>query len=146
MMNKEEIINALPYTEPFLFVDEIITINEKEVQGSYTFRKNSFFYAGHFKDNPVTPGVILTEVMAQIGVVCMGIFLLGKKEVEIRPKIALTSNQIDFYLPVYPGEKVIVESEKIYFRFNKLKCSVRMLNEKKELVCRGEIAGMIVGE
>ncbi|MCA0932196.1 hydroxymyristoyl-ACP dehydratase [Lutimonas saemankumensis] len=145
-MNKEEIINALPFTEPFLFVDEIMTINEKGVQGSYTFRKNSFFYAGHFKDNPVTPGVILTEVMAQIGVVCMGIFLLGKKEVEIRPKIALTSNQIDFYLPVYPGEKVIVESEKIYFRFNKLKCSVRMLNEKKELVCRGEIAGMIVGE
>lgn len=146
MMTKKEIIKALPYSEPFLFVDDIRSIDENRVEGNYTFRKESFFYKGHFKDGPVTPGVILTEVMAQIGLVCLGIYLLDKEEVELKPKIALTSNRIDFYLPVYPGEKVKVESEKIYFRFNKLKCSVRMLNDKNEMVCRGEIAGMIVNE
>lgn len=145
-MNSKEIIRELPYSEPFLFVDEITKIDENGVQGTYTLRKNSFFYEGHFKDNPVTPGVILTETMAQIGVVCLGIYLLGRKQVELKPKIALTSNQIDFYLPVFPGDKVKVVSEKIYYRFKKLKCSVRMLNEKNELVCRGEIAGMIVNE
>lgn len=145
-MNSKEIIRVLPYSEPFLFVDEITKIDENGVQGTYTLRKNSFFYEGHFKDNPVTPGVILTETMAQIGVVCLGVYLLGRKQVELKPKIALTSNQIDFYLPVFPGDKVKVVSEKIYYRFKKLKCSVRMLNEKNELVCRGEIAGMIVNE
>ena len=145
-MNSKEIIRELPYSEPFLFVDEITKIDENGVQGTYTLRKNSFFYEGHFKDNPVTPGVILTETMAQIGVVCLGIYLLGRKQVELKPKIALTSNQIDFYLPVFPGDKVKVVSEKIYYRFKKLKCSVRMLNEKNELVCRGEMAGMIVNE
>ncbi|WKK64901.1 3-hydroxyacyl-ACP dehydratase FabZ family protein [Lutimonas zeaxanthinifaciens] len=145
-MNSKEIIRELPYSEPFLFVDEITKIDENGVQGTYMLRKNSFFYEGHFKDNPVTPGVILTETMAQIGVVCLGIYLLGRKQVELKPKIALTSNQIDFYLPVFPGDKVKVVSEKIYYRFKKLKCSVRMLNEKNELVCRGEIAGMIVNE
>ena len=76
-MIKDEIISKLPYSKPFLFVDEIISIDENGVEGTYTFDENLDFYKGHFKDNPVTPGVILTEVMAQIGVVCLGIFLLN---------------------------------------------------------------------
>ena len=146
-MDKNKIIQNLPYTKPFLFVDEIIHISEKGVSGNYTFKENEFFYKGHFKENPITPGVILTETMAQIGVVCLGIFLL-KEEVssEKKPQIALTSNQIDFFLPVYPNEKVKVVSEKEYFRFNKLKCSVKMYNQKNELVCRGTISGMIVAK
>ena len=75
-MNKQEIIAILPYSKPFLFVDEILSITENGVEGSYTFDSDLDFYKGHFKDNPITPGVILTEVMAQIGLVCLGIFLL----------------------------------------------------------------------
>jgi 3-hydroxyacyl-[acyl-carrier-protein] dehydratase len=48
---------------------------------------------------------------------------------------------MDFIKPVYPKEKTVI-SEKIYFRFGKLKCKVSMKNEG--LVCTGEIAGMIV--
>ena len=144
-MNNQEIIKNLPYTKPFLFVNEIVEISENGVKGTYKYDKESFFYKGHFKDNPITPGVILTETMAQIGLVCFGIYLL-KDEIkkDKKPQIALTSNQVDFYIPVLPEEKITVVSEKIYFRFNKLKCKVKMLNEKEELVCRGEIAGMIV--
>jgi 3-hydroxyacyl-[acyl-carrier-protein] dehydratase len=146
-MDKNKIIQNLPYTKPFLFVDEIIHVSEKGVSGNYTFKENEFFYKGHFKENPITPGVILTETMAQIGVVCLGIYLL-KEEVSLerKPQIALTSNHIDFFLPVYPNEKVRVVSEKEYFRFNKLKCAVKMFNENKELVCRGTISGMIVAK
>jgi 3-hydroxyacyl-[acyl-carrier-protein] dehydratase len=50
---------------------------------------------------------------------------------------------MDFYLPVLPNENVTVISEKEVFRFNKLKCKVKMLNEKGELVARGLISGMI---
>lgn len=144
-MKSEEIIQLLPYQKPFLFVDEILTIDDNGVTGTYTFLENESFYEGHFKNNPITPGVILTEVMAQIGVVCLGIYLL-KDEIsnENLPKIGLTSNQVDFYKPVYPREKVKVVSDKIYFRFGKLKCKVKLFNEKEELICRGEISGMIV--
>ena len=76
-MTNQEIISKLPYSKPFLFVDEIINIDENGVEGNYTFDATLDFYKGHFKDNPVTPGVILTEVMAQIGVVCLGVFLLN---------------------------------------------------------------------
>ena len=146
-MNQEQIIKNLPYQKPFLFVDELTEISESGVSGNYTFKESAFFYEGHFKENPITPGVILTETMAQIGVVCLGIFLLKDKiSTTIKPQIALTSNVVDFYLPVLPNEKVTVISEKEYFRFNKLKCRVKMINSKNELVCRGTISGMIIAK
>lgn len=142
-MRKEEIISKLPYSKPFLFVEEIIHIDENGVEGNFTFDENLDFYKGHFKDFPVTPGVILTEVMAQIGVVCLGIFLSNNK-FNKNNSIALTSTNIEFLKPIFPNEKVKVFSEKIYFRFGKLKCKVMMKNEKGEVVCTGIIAGMMV--
>lgn len=141
-LNHKDIIDLLPYSEPFLFVDELEEVSQNGIIGTYTFPNDSFFYRGHFKDNPVTPGVILTECMAQIGVVCLGIFLL-KDETKEDLGVALSNSTIDYYLPVFPGEKVKVVSEKIYFRFNKLKCKVKMFNAEGKLVCKGEISGMI---
>ena len=142
-MKFQEIISRLPYSKPFLFVNEIIHIDENGVEGTYTFDENLDFYKGHFKDNPITPGVILTETMAQIGLVCLGIFLLNDN-FRTKSSIALTSTDMEFLKAVYPKEKVTVISEKIYFRFGKLKCKVIMKNEKQEVVCSGTIAGMIV--
>lgn len=142
-MENHEIISKLPYSKPFLFVDEIITIDENGVEGSYTFDENLDFYKGHFKENPVTPGVILTEVLAQIGVVCLGIFLINDTFTK-NTSIALTSVAIEFFKPVFPNEKVTVISEKIYFRFGKLKCKVVMINESESEVCSGTISGMII--
>ena len=144
-MESQKIISKLPYSKPFLFVDEIVQINENGVEGTYTFDENLDFYKGHFKDNPITPGVILTEVMAQIGLVCLGVFLLDDS-FNKTTSIALTSNEIEFLKPVFPKEKVTVISEKIYFRFGKLKCKVKMKNEKGEEVCTGIIAGMVISK
>lgn len=143
-MTSKEIISKLPYQYPFLFVDEIITVNDQGIVGAFTFQKDLPFYEGHFKDNPVTPGVILIETMAQIGLVAFGIYLT-KPEIEQKESlpIAFTSAEMDFYKPVFPEEKVIVKSEKEYFRFNKLECNVNMYNEENTLVCRGKLAGMI---
>ena len=143
MLTNEEIISKLPYSKPFLFVDEILSISESGVEGSYTFNSNLDFYKGHFKNNPITPGVILIETMAQIGLVCLGIYLLDSS-FNHDTKIALTSSEIDYLKPVFPNENVRVISEKVYFRFGKLKCKVKMLNSNKEEVCRGTISGMII--
>jgi len=125
-------------------VDELTEITDNGVKGNYTFKESEYFYRGHFKDYPVTPGVILIEVMAQIGVVCLGIYLLREKFSDIKKsQIALTSNNIDFFLPVKPKQRVNVVSEKIYFRFNKLKCKVQLFNEKNQLVCKGNISGIL---
>jgi 3-hydroxyacyl-[acyl-carrier-protein] dehydratase len=141
-MKLTDIIKQLPYSEPFLFVDELLHADENGVTGTYTFKENLDFYKGHFKGNPVTPGVILTETMAQIGMVCLGIFLLGN-ELGENTVIAFTSADMEFLKPVYPNEKVTVTSEKLFFRFGKLKCNAVMKNEDGQEVCRGVLAGMI---
>jgi 3-hydroxyacyl-[acyl-carrier-protein] dehydratase len=142
-MLKEDIISKLPYSKPFLFVDEILNIDENGVEGIYTFDENLDFYKGHFKDNPITPGVILTETMAQIGLVCLGIYLMNDK-LNKDTVISMTSSEIEYIKIVFPKETVKVFSEKIYFRFGKLKCKVVMQNEAGEEVCSGTIAGMIL--
>ena len=125
-------------------MDELTHISDNGVRGNYTFKKSDYFYRGHFKDYPITPGVILIEVMAQIGVVCLGIYLLREKFSDLKKaQVSLTSSNIDFFLPVMPKQRVNVVSEKIYFRFNKLKCKVQLFNEKNQLVCKGVISGML---
>lgn len=144
-MDRQEIISKLPYSKPFLFVDEIISIDENGVEGTFTFDENMDFYKGHFNGNPVTPGVILAEVMAQIGLVCLGIFLLDDA-LRSETAISLTSMETEFLKPVFPNEKVTVISTKKYFRFGKLKCHVVMRNSTNEEVCCGTIAGIITSK
>jgi len=140
-MKYRDILDKVPYSTPFLFVDEITDVSENSIEGNFTFVESLDFYRGHFKENPVTPGVILTEVMAQIGVVCLGIYLSGNDAPSSR--IAMSSTDVTFLKPVFPGEKVTVQSQKVYFRFGKLKCKVSMRNESGEEVCFGSIAGIV---
>ena len=141
-MTKEEILTQLPYAPPFLFVDSLERIDTDGVVGKYTFRSDAAFYEGHFKGFPVTPGVLLTECCAQIGLVCLGMYLLGN-HVGDKPAIALSKTEMEFLQPVYPGDAVTVTGEKVYFRFQKLKCKVKMFAADNSLVCRGEISGML---
>ncbi len=144
-MHRNGIIQKLPYTKPFLFVDELLEINENGSKGTFTFKEDLYFYKGHFKNTPLTPGVILTECCAQIGLVCLGIYLLGNDADATTDniQIGMSCSTMEFLLPVFPKEKVTVTSEKCYFRFHKLKCAVKMHNAQGKLVCKGEIAGMI---
>lgn len=146
-MTPQEIINKLPYQSPFLFVDEIHFVNTEGIEGSFLFQENMDFYRGHFKHLPITPGVILIETMAQIGLVSLGIFLFeSSEEKDNNVNFGITSADIDFLFPVFPGEKVLVRSKKVYFRFGKLKCAVKMINEAGKIVCEGSISGMLISK
>ncbi|WP_199119196.1 3-hydroxyacyl-ACP dehydratase FabZ family protein [Pedobacter sp. ASV28] len=143
-MKAHEIIAKLPYGKSFLFVDELLYVDENGTSGTYKYAKTLSFYKGHFIGLPVTPAVILTETMAQIGLVCLGIYLLGDMAVKEKFSVAMTSNALEFLKPVYPGEKVLVSSEKVYFRFNKLSCRVKMENADGDTICKGNISGMLI--
>jgi 3-hydroxyacyl-[acyl-carrier-protein] dehydratase len=139
----KELIEKLPYGPDFLFVDEILSIDDNSMSGCYTYRPDALFYRDHFPAKPVTPGVILIETMAQIGLLCFG-FYLQKDKKDDMPAFAFTSSNIEFFKIVLPGEKVIVLSEKIFFRLGKLKCRVEMKNIADETIAKGEMSGMII--
>lgn len=145
-MTKNEIIQQLPFGKGFLFVDSIDEVTETGIIGDYQFKEDEYFYASHFKDNPITPGVILIECMAQIGLVCLGIYLLREELPNNKTssgfKVALAESEVEFLKPVFPKETVTVTSELVYFRFQKLKCKVKMTNVKGEVVCKGVLSGM----
>ena len=144
----DKILNHLPYKSSFRFVDNISLLSENDIVGEYTLREDAFFYEDHFIGNPVTPGVIITEIMAQIGLVVLGIFLVLKendfnfmKEDSLFP--LLTSTDVSFYKIVLPGQKVTVISKKQYFRFGKLKCYIEMLDSSKEIIAKGTFSGIM---
>ena len=137
------ILNQLPYREPFLFVDRIDKLDTEIVEGRYTFQPESDFYRGHFKGSAVTPGVLLTECCAQIGLACLGLYLLrstGTSGGEVAG-IGMSEAQMEFLHPVYPGDTVKVTAVRQYFRFNKLKVAVKLFNEQGLLACRGQLSG-----
>lgn len=142
-MNKSTVIQALPHSEPFLFVDEIELLSEMEVIGTYRFKEDAYFYQGHFKNFPITPGVILIECIAQIGPACMAMYILHNEGRELKFGLFVSNVNIDFLLPVFPGEKVRVHAKRIYYRFDKVKCHVKMTNEDNKIVARGTISGML---
>ncbi len=143
-----EVLALVPQQKPFRFIDEILALSEEEIVGAYRFREDEVFYPGHFPDMPITPGVILVESMAQIGVVAYGMYLLSCQK-KVRPSqmkgpLSLFSlaDGIEFKGIVKPGERVIVRGKKIYMRKGALKVDVRMERENGEVVCVGQLAGM----
>lgn len=145
---KREVLAIVPQQEPFRFIDEIISLDDEQIVGAYRFREDEYFYRGHFPGNPVTPGVILIETMAQVGVVAFGIYLLSRRK-NMRPRemklpISLFSlaDGVEFNLIVKPGEKVIVRAKKIYFRKITIKASVSMEKENGEIICSGKLSGV----
>ena len=144
----QEALALVPQRAPFRFIDEIISMDDEEIIGAYRFREDEFFYRGHFPGRPITPGVILIETMAQIGVVAYGMYLLACQR-HVRPsqmkgQLSLFSlaDGVEFQGIVKPGERVIVRGKKIYMRRGALKVDISMERENGEIVCVGKLAGM----
>ena len=144
-LTAREILAELPQKEPFRFVDEILEIGDEEIVAAYRFREDHDFYRGHFPGNPVTPGVILVEAMAQVGVVALGIHLLAQQAGidEVKKVVTMfTDMQVDFTGIVRPGDRVITTGRKVFFRRLKLRSTVEMRLEDGAVVCSGIVSGM----
>ena len=135
---EQQIINTLPYTAPFLFVDRIFKVDEDSISGGYSFKKDEYFYKGHFKHIPVTPGVILVETMGQIGMVSHLIYLLKLYEKKTLFYPLLSNMEVDFMQRVLPEEMMIVNGEKVFYRNNYLRSVVEMINQKGDLCVRAK--------
>ncbi|MEE8582102.1 MAG: beta-hydroxyacyl-ACP dehydratase [Myxococcota bacterium] len=141
----EKVLAKIPQQEPFRFIDEILELDDEHIVASYCFREDADFYRGHFPGNPITPGVILIEAMAQAGIVALGLHLVVAElpEDEVDKLVTVfTDVNVEFFGIVRPGERVITTGRKQYFRRRKLRSQVEMCREDGSVVCSGQLSGI----
>ncbi len=140
-----QVLDLLPQQEPFRFVDEILEVGDDHIVARYTFRPEADFYRGHFPGNPITPGVLLIEAMAQTGVVALGIYLVARERgvEEVRRVLTVfTDVTAEFTGVVRPGDTVTIRARKVFFRRMKLRAEVEMRKGDGSLVATATVAGM----
>lgn len=140
-----EVLVRVPQQEPFRFIDEILEVDAEHVVATYTWREDSDFYRGHFPGDPVTPGVLLVESMAQASVCALGAYLLA---LDLEPEEAtrilpfFADAEVEFTGMVKPGQKVRIDARKVFWRRLKLRCQVEMSLEDGSVVCSGTLSGV----
>jgi UDP-3-O-[3-hydroxymyristoyl] N-acetylglucosamine deacetylase/3-hydroxyacyl-[acyl-carrier-protein] dehydratase len=108
IFNIDEIKKRLPHRFPFLMVDKIIALDESSIVGIKNVTFNESFFQGHFPDEPVMPGVLLVEALAQTG----GLLVLSSvKEPEKYSTYFLKIDKLKFKQKVVPGDTVILKME-----------------------------------
>ena len=106
VMNIEEVKRLLPHRYPFLLVDKIVKMTDKEVIGVKNVTGNEHFFQGHFPDNPVFPGVLQVEALAQTG----GILALSlQDDPQGWDTYFLKIDNCKFKRMVFPGDTLILK-------------------------------------
>jgi 3-hydroxyacyl-[acyl-carrier-protein] dehydratase len=139
------LLALLPYGTRFLFVDEFLEVDERHTVARYRFRQDEFFYAGHFDDRAITPGVILLEAMCQGGMVAQGLYLLAQDvgiENTKKYRFLVTGSEVEWLEQVCPGDTVIVRSQLSAWRQRRIRTDVKLFCERNTLLAVAKISGM----
>ena len=107
-MSLHEICAAIPHRPPFLLVDEIVERSETRIVCRKTFREDEWFFAGHYPDFPIVPGVLLCEAAMQAGAILLAD---GELPSERGVPVAARIDDVRFKRMVRPGETVEMEVE-----------------------------------
>ena len=139
-LNTEEIKKLIPHRDPFLFVDncEIIAPGESGKSEKF-FSANEFFFKGHFPNNPIVPGVIIVEAMAQTAGIVVSYKL---NEFDDKSVLFMSVNRAKFRKPIFPNEKVSFEVNFVNSVRHVYKFEGTCYKEEVK-VCEAEFSAMI---
>ncbi|MFA5264929.1 MAG: bifunctional UDP-3-O-[3-hydroxymyristoyl] N-acetylglucosamine deacetylase/3-hydroxyacyl-ACP dehydratase [Opitutaceae bacterium] len=116
-LNIRRILDMVPHRYPFMMVDKVIEfIGEDELVAVKNVTINEPFFQGHFPGNPVFPGVLQLECMAQAG----GLLLLRRTSSEGKTALFMSADKVKFRKLVRPGDQIIINAKITKMRGNKL--------------------------
>ncbi|MBR2588401.1 MAG: 3-hydroxyacyl-ACP dehydratase FabZ [Bacilli bacterium] len=140
MLNKEEIKKIIPQREPFLMIDEV----EEFAPGKYAIcYKNvdadEYYFKGHFPGNPVMPGVLITESLAQAGAIA----ILSLEENKCKNALFAGIDKMKFKRMVKPGDRLKLEV-KIIKQKGPIGVGEAVASVNNDLVAKGELTFALV--
>lgn len=130
-MNKEEIKTFLPHREPMLLIETAFIDEEGVAHCTYRIKEDEFFTRGHFPGNPLVPGVILCEIMAQ------SCAILVKDEIPGHLTLYAGIDRVRFKNAVKPGDLCEVSASLVERRGQLFFCTAKLTVNGK-LCCKGE--------
>ena len=142
-LNIEEIKKLIPHREPFIFIEEVRVIERGKIGESLrTFEETEYFFEGHFPNNPIVPGVVIVEAMAQTAGVVVSENLINNDDKSV---LFMSINKAKFRKPVLPNYKIKFYVELINNIKNVYKFMGRAFH-KGDLVAESEFSAMITSK
>ena len=142
-LNIEDIKKLIPHREPFIFIEEVRVIERGKIGESFrTFEETEYFFEGHFPNNPIVPGVVIVEAMAQTAGVVVSENLINNDDKSV---LFMSINKAKFRKPVLPNYKIKFYVELINNIKNVYKFMGRAFH-KDDLVAESEFSAMITSK
>jgi 3-hydroxyacyl-[acyl-carrier-protein] dehydratase len=108
--SENRISQILPHREPFLFVDRIVDFSgEDRIETEFRLSPDLVFFKGHFPDQPIMPGVLVTEALAQTCGLLMGL-KYAQDEEKKDASYFLARSEMKFIQPAYPGDQLHMDA------------------------------------
>lgn len=136
-MNKEELKAFLPHRDPMLLVDEMELDADGVCHAKYLVKENEYFCTGHFPGNPIVPGVIQCEIMAQ------SCALLVKEDLRGKTTLYTGIDKVRFKSIVKPGDLCEITARLLSRKGPMVFCQAE-LRVKGNLCCKGDLSFAIV--
>ena len=141
-LGSNDINKLIPHRSPFLFIDEVYELNDNSILGLKHIKSDEYFFKGHFPGNPIVPGVILVESLAQTAGIVVSQGFSKQKENSV---LFTSVSNAKFRKPVLPNDEILFEVKFL----NQVKSIYKFYGEAKkesEKVCEAVFSAMVADE